>query len=94
MKRPYNDALMRPRDAEPLFFIKKDTVIGTIGNTQGVSSAAKPHKIASMMSDHNEPLPAASFTALTSAFGAAATVPRVIVISSVVGDRQLPSLQA
>ena len=91
MNKPYNDALIRPRVAEPLFFIKNDTVIGTIGNTQGVSNAAKPHKIASMMSDHNEPEPATSFTSFTSAFG---TSPSDTTISSVVGERHEPTLQA
>ena len=41
---------------------KYDTVIGTIGNTHGVSRAAKPHRIASMMMPHRllPSVPAAS----------------------------------
>ncbi len=36
--------------------MKNDTVIGIIGNTQGVSSMAKPQRIASMMSPHSPSL--------------------------------------
>ena len=43
--------------------MKNETVIGTIGNTQGVSSAANPQSIASIISAHIEPAPAASFCA-------------------------------
>ena len=48
MKKPYIVARKRPcaGDCEPL--MKNDTVIGTIGNTQGVKSAAKPQRIAVM----------------------------------------------
>ena len=37
-------------------FMKKDTVIGTIGKTQGVSRAANPHRIASMTIPQLKPL--------------------------------------
>ena len=40
--------MKRPAAGDPLPFIKNDTVIGTIGNTQGVSSAAKPQRTASI----------------------------------------------
>ena len=88
MNKPYNEALIRPRAAEPLFFIKNDTVIGTIGNTQGVNNAAKPQRIASKISDQSEPEPAASFVAT------AAPLPSDTETSVVVGERQLPWLQA
>jgi len=32
--------------------MKKETVIGTIGNTHGVKSMANPHNIASSIRDH------------------------------------------
>ena len=49
MKKPYIVARKRPcaGDCEPL--TKNDTVIGTIGNTQGVNNAAKPQRIAVMI---------------------------------------------
>ena len=55
MKRPYMAARKRPRAlfSEPLR--KNDTVMGTIGNTQGVSSEASPQRMASMISAHSEP---------------------------------------
>ncbi len=49
MKRPYIKALKRPAATDELPFMKNDTVIGTIGNTHGVSSAAKPQITASMI---------------------------------------------
>ena len=51
---------------------KYETVIGTIGKTHGVSRAANPQRIASMISAQIEPLPAASFVAGTDS-GAGAT---------------------
>ena len=39
--------------SEPL--MKNDTVIGTMGKTQGVSSAANPHNMASMIIAQSEP---------------------------------------
>ena len=50
MKSPYIDALNLPAAGDEAPFMKKDTVIGTIGNTHGVSRAANPHRIASMTS--------------------------------------------
>ena len=55
MKRPYMLALKRPLAAEPELFIKKDTVIGTIGKTQGVRSIAKPQSMASSIRAQMEP---------------------------------------
>ena len=103
MKNPYMPARMRPSAGLPEPFIKNETVIGTIGKTQGVRRAAKPHRMASMISPHSEPPPAASFCA--GAISAAGTVSgaaalslagpagRVIVSSVSSGGRQLVSLQ-
>lgn len=41
---------MRPAALLALPFMKNDTVIGTMGNTHGVSSAAKPQSMASITS--------------------------------------------
>ncbi len=41
---PYNKAFLIPSAFDLLFFVKKLTVIGIIGKTQGVSNAAKPLK--------------------------------------------------
>ena len=60
MKNPYMAARKRPSAGLPEPFMKNETVIGTIGKTQGVSSAANPQRIASMMSDQSVPPPAAS----------------------------------
>ena len=49
MKRPYMAALKRPLAADPLLFRKKDTVMGTMGKTQGVRSIRKPQRMASRM---------------------------------------------
>ena len=49
MKSPYMKALNRPSWTLSDPFRKKETVIGIIGNTQGVSSMAKPQRMASMM---------------------------------------------
>ena len=46
------EAFRRPWRAFSLPFMKKETVIGTIGNTHGVSSIANPHRIASRISAH------------------------------------------
>ena len=56
MNRPYMNALKRPLAAEPLCLRKKDTVMGTMGNTQGVSSMRKPHTIASRIKPQREEL--------------------------------------
>ena len=48
MKSPYIAALNRPAAGDDAPFMKNDTVIGTIGNTQGVSRAANPQRMASM----------------------------------------------
>ena len=55
MKSPYMQALKRPAAGLPEPFIKNDTVIGTIGNTQGVRSIAKPQRMASRISDQMLP---------------------------------------
>ena len=54
MNRPYIMALKRPAVAEPLPFRKKEMVIGTMGNTQGVSSIAKPQSMASSIRPQSE----------------------------------------
>ena len=45
-------SLETSRSRRSAAFIKNDTVIGTIGNTQGVSSAAKPQRTASIIRPH------------------------------------------
>ena len=55
MNRPYMKALNRPWCAFSDPFRKKETVIGIIGNTQGVRSMAKPQRMASMMRAHRPP---------------------------------------
>ena len=55
MKRPYRAAFKRPWRGLSLPFMKKDTVIGTIGNTHGVSSIANPHRIASRIRAQRPP---------------------------------------
>ena len=77
-----------------LLLRKKDTVIGTIGNTQGVSKATKPHAMASRITAQID-FPPSFLTGATSSAEAAAPVPAgsfTVRISSV-GGRQLPSLQ-
>ena len=81
IKSPYNDALSRPRATEPLFFIKNDTVIGTIGNTQGVNNAAKPQRIAVMIELQSSGAAPDSFLAVS----AAATGSPGITTSNVAG---------
>ena len=49
MKRPYISARNLPRALFSEPFRKKETVMGTIGKTQGVSSAAKPQRMASII---------------------------------------------
>ena len=61
MKNPYMPARRRPAAGLPALFIKNETVIGTIGKTQGVSRAANPQRIASIISAQSVPPPAASF---------------------------------
>ena len=56
MKSPYMKALKRPSAGLWDCFMKKEMVIGTMGNTQGVRSMANPHRIASMISAHKLPL--------------------------------------
>ena len=60
MNSPYIAARKRPWAllCDPL--MKKETVMGTIGNTQGVSSIARPHRMASRISAHrgDPPVPA------------------------------------
>ena len=55
MNRPYMKALNRPVAGVEEPFMKKDMVIGTIGNTHGVRSIANPHSTASSISAHSEP---------------------------------------
>ena len=55
MKRPYIKALKRPAAGEADPLRKKDTVIGTIGKTQGVSSMASPQRMASRTRAQREP---------------------------------------
>ena len=44
MKNPYNKAFLIPDALVLLCFVKKLTVIGIIGNTQGVNKTKKPKK--------------------------------------------------
>ena len=57
MKSPYMNALNLPAAGLDDPLRKKDTVIGTIGKTQGVSRAANPHRMASIISPQLNPLP-------------------------------------
>ena len=86
MKMPYIRALNRPFAGVSLCFRKNDTVIGTIGNTHGVSSIRNPQRIASRMSPQMllEPLSAAAVP-----FPSTCTV-----ASKSSGGRQFPLLQA
>ena len=96
MKKPYKEAYNLPFPS--LLLRKNETVIGTIGNTQGVSKATNPHAIASritaqidfppsfLLPDNFSP-PSAAATTAPSAAG------NLTVSSSSVGGRQLPSLQ-
>ena len=54
MKSPYMKALNLPAAGVEEPFMKKDIVMGTIGNTHGVKSIAKPHRMASMMRPQRE----------------------------------------
>ena len=89
MKSPNTDALIRPAAGEPLPFIKKDTVMGTIGNTQGVTSAAKPHRIASIIRPQSDSSPSAPAAVTSSA--AASGLPIVTLNSQSSGELQLYS---
>jgi hypothetical protein len=42
IKEPYINAFLMPALREVAFLVKKETVKGIIGNTQGVSKATKP----------------------------------------------------
>ena len=42
MKNPYKNALDMPAFLDVAFLVKKETVSGIIGNTQGVSNAINP----------------------------------------------------
>ena len=74
MKSPYMNALNLPAAGDEEPFMKKDMVIGTIGNTQGVRSIANPQRIASSMSPQMEPPSFSSSAAaiVVSSSGAAA----------------------
>ena len=65
---------------------KYDTVIGTIGKTHGVSSAANPQRIASMIRAQSPLLPTASFAA-----GAAVSVAGVAGAASMAASAAVPS---
>ena len=71
-------ARKRPRAGPPSPFMKNETVIGTIGNTQGVSRAAKPQRMASIISAHSVPPPAAFFCAGTISAAAVGAVPEAV----------------
>ena len=93
--------MKRPRRLLPEFFKKNETVMGTMGNTHGVSRATKPHAMASRMTDHSEVpfAPAgASSAAASTTLSLEAILPAAgpgsrsfIVFSS--GVRHCPSLQ-
>ena len=55
MNTPYIMALNLPAAGVDDPFMKKEIVIGTIGNTQGVRRAANPHRMASIMSPQLKP---------------------------------------
>ena len=55
MNNPYIKALKRPAAGEADPLRKKDTVIGTIGKTHGVSSMASPQRMASRTRAQREP---------------------------------------
>ena len=55
MKSPYMNALNLPAAGLDDPLRKKDTVIGTIGKTQGVSRAANPQRIASNIRPQSTP---------------------------------------
>ena len=63
MNSPYMAALKRPPVS---CLMKNETVIGTMGNTQGVRSIRKPHRMASRISPHR--LPPFSFPAVPGTF--------------------------
>jgi hypothetical protein len=44
IKKPYKNAFLMPDFLELDFLVKKETVSGIIGNTQGVSNAINPPK--------------------------------------------------
>ena len=44
IKKPYKNAFVIPDFLELAFLVKKETVSGIIGNTQGVSNAINPPK--------------------------------------------------
>ena len=85
MNAPYISALKRPRRLFSSPLMKNDTVIGTIGNTHGVSSAAKPHSTASIISAHIEP-PSLCCSATTSAWDAGSVATGVSAVGSAVGS--------
>ena len=77
MNRPYIIALNLPCAGEADPFTKKDTVIGTIGKTQGVRSIANPQSMASSIRAQREPsafLPSSALEAITSSFSGDVTL--------------------
>ena len=93
MNRPYMKALKRPwcTFSEP--FRKKETVIGIIGNTQGVRSIAKPQRMASMMRAHRPPRSFASSGSPMAVWWAAAG-PTVTLKAYSSGKPHMSSVQA
>ena len=85
MKNPYMAARKRPRAGPPSPFMKNETVIGTIGNTQGVSRAAKPQRMASIISAQSVPLPAASCCAGTISAAVVSAVPEAVSAAASAG---------
>ena len=54
MLKPKVNALFKPCERESLFLVKKETVIGNIGNTQGVSTAINPPSNAKIKKPRND----------------------------------------
>src|SRR5688500_12034174 len=74
MLAPYTSALKMPRCRLSLPLVKSDTVMGTIGNTQGVIRAAGPKVNASSAKPHRPPALLTGFSGvIAGAAGAAAT---------------------
>lgn len=85
MKNPYMAARKRPRAGPPSPFMKNETVIGTIGNTQGVSRAAKPQRMASIISAQSVPPPVASCGAGTISAAVVSAVPEAVSAAASAG---------
>ena len=96
MKSPYMNALKRPAAAVVELFRKKDTVMGTMGKTQGVSNMAKPHNMASSIRAQREPAPEAlsEGSEITLLWAVSGTAPRLRSNSQSSGLAQAPPVQA